>query len=147
MTNLTLGLAQFLSWLIPYTGIGNWLVDFNLRNFAALGALALIWLVLTVLLWRKRHAIVIGPMYYLLALSNVLALLVMIVHTYNDYRLGENTAATMSIEEIMAPPFSMSVELYLGAIYPFVKVLLLVSTLSLVVSFAKSCRRGNQSAA
>lgn len=150
MSNLALGLAQLALWLVPYTGVDSWivsLVGFDLRHFVAMAMLILFWAAFLLLFKRMRVSVVIGPMYLLLVLANVLSLLTFLVHVYNEYHFVKNRGANLSVEEIMAPHFSMTVELYLRAAYPFVKVLLAVCTVALVVAWVRSLRRGGPNTA
>ena len=151
MTNLAFGLAQIALWFIPYTGVDRWivsLVGFNLRHFVAMAMLILMWATLRLLFKRMRVSVAIGPMYFLLALANVLSLLTFLVHAYHEYRQAKNAGASLSVEEMLAPPhFSMTAEYCLRAASPFVKILLVVSTVALVVALVKSFRRGGPKAA
>jgi hypothetical protein len=145
MNNLALGLAQFALWLLPYMGVDRWivsLVGLDLRHFVTLAMLILLWATLRLLLKRMRVSVVIGPMYFLLALANVLLLLTFLVHAYNANVPVTYVGGVPSVEEIMAPRFSMIAELYLRAAHPFAKVLLVVSTVALVVPLIRSYRRG-----
>ena len=151
MINLALGLAQLALWLVPYTGVDCWIVSFvgfDLRHFVAMAILILFWATFLLLFKRMRVSVVIGPMYHLLTLANVLSLLTFFVHAYNEYRQAKNAGANMSVEKFFAPPhFSMIAEYWLRAASPFVKVLLAVSTVTLVVALVKSYRRGGAKAA
>jgi hypothetical protein len=151
MTNLALGLAHFALWLVPYTHVDLWiegLVGFDLRHFVAMAILILFWATFLLLLKRMRVSVVIGPMYFLLALANVLSLLTFPVHAYHEIRQAKNAGANRSIEEMLAPPdFSMTAEYCLRAASPIVKVLLVVSTVALVIALVKSFRQGGPKAA
>ena len=150
MTNLAFGLAQIALWFIPYTGVDRWivsLVGFNLRHFVAMAMLILMWATLRLLFKRMRVSVAIGPMYFLLALANVLSLLTFLIHAYNEHQLFQNAGANQSVDEILAPHFSTTVEFYLRAAYPFVQVLLVVSTVALVVTLVRSLRRGGPNTA
>ena len=151
MTNLALGLAHIALWLVPYTSIDRWLVSlvgFDLRHFVAMAMLILFLATFLLLFKRMRVSVVIGPMYFLLALANVLSLLTFFAHAYNEHRQAQNAGASLSVEEMLAPPhFSMTAEYCLRAASPFVKILLVVSTVALVVALVKSFRRGGPKAA
>lgn len=145
MTNLALGLAQLGFWLLSYTAVDRWiinLVGFNLRHFMALAVIGLLWATVLLLFKRMRVSVVVGPMYYVLAFSNVLSLLTLAVHGYNAFQLVESGGSMQTVEEIMAPRFWSEVEHYLRAAYPFARILLLVSTVALVVHVSRSFRRG-----
>lgn len=147
MTNLALAFAQVVFWLLAYTSVDRWIVNlvgYELRNFAAIGVIFLLWFALLVPLKRMRIPVPVSPMYLLLALSNAILLLTLIVHAYNDYHPHESTTATMSIEDIMTPRFSMSVELYLRAAYPLAGVILMVSAAVLAVHLIKSFREKHE---
>jgi hypothetical protein len=147
MINLALGLALFMSWLIPYTAVDRWIVNlvgFDFRHVVALAIILLLWAAVVVLFKRMRVAVVAGPMYILLACANALALLTLLVHACNAYQLVGSGGAVLGVDAIMAPSSSImdSAEYYLRIVYPFVKFLLVVSTVALVVPLVRSIRRG-----
>ena len=149
MTNLALGLAQLALLLLSYTSVDRWsvsLAGFDLRYLVTLAMLILLWATVQLLFKRMCVSVVIGPMYLLLALANVLSLLTFLVHAYNAYLPANHVGAAPSVEEIMAPRFSMMAEIYLRAAYPFAKVLLVVSTVALVVPLIRSLRRRGSNA-
>jgi hypothetical protein len=150
MTNLALGLAHIALWLVPYTGVDRWivsLVGFDLRHVVAMAILILFWASFLLLFKRMRVSVVIGRMYYLLVLANVLSLLRFFVHAYHEYRQARNAGANLSVEEMLTPHFSMTAEYCLRAASPFVKVLLVVSTVALLLALVRSLRRGGPKAA
>jgi uncharacterized membrane protein len=96
MINLALGLALFMSWLIPYTAVDRWIVNlvgFDFRHVVALAIILLLWAAVVVLFKRMRVAVVVGPMYILLACVNALALLTLLLHACNAYQLVRSGGA------------------------------------------------------
>jgi hypothetical protein len=149
MSNLALGLAQLAIWVLMSTPFDRWivsLVGFDLRYLGILAMIILVWGALLLLFKRKRVAVVTGPMYFLLALANVLTLLIFLVHAYNANQQINHGGGMLSVEEIMAPRFSVTVERYLLVAYPLAHFLLMVSTIALVVPLVRSFRRSGPDA-
>ena len=144
MINLALGLAQLGFWLLTYTTVERWIVDligFDFRHVVTLAIITLFWATAVILFKRMRVAVAVGPMYLLLALCNALSLLTLAIHAYIASQLVD-AGAHPGVQDIMAPHFSTTADLYLRAAYPFVKVLLLISTIALVVPLVRSFGRG-----
>lgn len=149
MNNLALGLAQLISWLLAYTTIESWLVSvvsFDLRNVLHIGFVVVLWAALLVPLWRVRSSINVGPMYVLLALSNIVLLATLIVHANNDYPPMGGDHAAVGVNEIMSPSPLLLVESFLYAISPFAKFALIVSIAAIFSPVAKAFRDRNQNA-
>jgi hypothetical protein len=149
MSNLALGLAQIAIWLLAYTPVDRWiisLVGLDLRNLGRLAMIILVWGALLLLFKRMRVVVVAGPMYLLLALANMLTLLPFLVHAYNANQQINNGGGMLTVEKIMAPRFSVTVEHYLRAAYPLANILLLVSSVALVVSLVRSLRQSGPNA-
>lgn len=147
MINLALGLALVMSWLIPYTTVDRWIVNLvgiDFRHVVALAIILLLWGAVVILFKRMRVAVVVGPMYILLACANTLALLTLLVHAFNAYQLVGSGGAVLSVDAIMAPSLSImdSAEYYLRVADPFVKLLIVFSTVALAVPLMRSFRRG-----